>query len=69
MKTKRTTSISICADRQFVKYMGILAAIEGQSIGALVRKALDMQYGDQLKRIDVQLTNGGGQNATPNTSA
>lgn len=44
------TSVSVRADRDYTLALKALAYSRGQSVGDLVKDALDAQYGDQLQQ-------------------
>jgi hypothetical protein len=46
-----STSIPVKGDRKYVMTMKALAAKRGTSVAALVREALDDNYGDELRPL------------------
>ena len=43
------TAVSIKADREYIKALRAVAAVQGITVGELVRASLDAQLGDELK--------------------
>lgn len=48
---RETTAISVIADREYVNAINCLARNNGTTVAALVRKALDNAYGDDIQGI------------------
>jgi hypothetical protein len=68
--TKAYTTISFRGDREDVRLLNVLAATRGVKIGELVREAVDMVYGDDLRRCaDFFVASGEQQNAQVSNSS
>lgn len=66
MTEKRTTSISIQADRVYIEAMRVLAMRRETTMAALVREALDALYGKELTEIRrLFFASGGSKNFQP----
>ena len=48
----RTRSISVEADSRYLGRLKALAALRGQSMGSIVREALDLAVGPELALLD-----------------
>lgn len=48
---RKTLSVSLKADRHYVRALGILAENKGTTIGELTRRATDALFGDELKPL------------------
>jgi hypothetical protein len=48
---QKTRSVSCEAGAEYVFRLKALAALRGQSMGALVRSALDLAYGPEMERL------------------
>lgn len=48
---QKTLSVSLEADRNYVRALGVLAGERGITIGKLTRDAIDKVYGTELKPI------------------
>lgn len=48
---RKTLSVSLEADRNYVRALGILAEEKGTTIGALTRIATDTLYGPELQPL------------------
>lgn len=47
----RTTTIVVAGDRAFALRLRALAALRGEEISVMVRRALDAHYGEQLAKV------------------
>jgi hypothetical protein len=55
---RKTLSVSLEADRDYVRALGILAENQGTTIGELTRRATDAMFGDELKPLVIFFAKG-----------
>lgn len=55
---RKTTSISVTGDRDYVGQLNALAAVRRKCVGDLVREALDKVYSDDLSELSFFATRG-----------
>lgn len=51
MGRRKTTTVSLAADREYVRALAVLAAERHCHMGDLVREALDQRFGPQLEEV------------------